>query len=736
MKIYNRLANLAQKKFNSIFNITVKKKLDNVYLTVFILLIILFSAIFFENGNVFALTAKKYGAKILNKTIVIKINKRYQLTENVSTDIKILSERSIDKYSEVVIPYSLKYQKLKLINAYTLLKGMFRVPPGKLAINVVSPSFAVNYPIYSDIKYFTISMPAVETGAVLHYSYQITSFKPLVKNSVFDTVNLDRTIPVKHISLVVYYPANMRLNIYLHNIARANCSRTVKTIKNIKYKVLHLKFSNLPALKKENYMPSLQNYRKYISISSFNSWGKLSSRLYHLFKTAEVYNKNMVNYVRNININKDAKKNLKNEYITENDNNKNNKNYKNYNNNINNSNGINKSNNIKNIRNADYTKDIKDTAYKNYKYNKGTDKINKELRKISKLYYNFIKTFQYTGLGYGINGYKPVSAVKTFSDGFGDSKSLAVLFIALLKIEHIKAYPVIATSLNTSNLNAHIINPMQFDSVIVAIKIANKTFFIFPDSSSIKAFELPFSLAGREGIELLGYGKYKMLTLPKESFIQNKKLYIFRGKINKNGKIAGKISYIYKGVYAKFERSNLKNINNYKKSIKAGDFLYSFIPGANIKYFKYSYIKNVKKNIVFALKFSDKNYMQGSGNKFIFHLPLPADNSMMHLVLRNKRIYPLVIGYPFEHKAKMIIELPAKFTLFYMPPVLNISNTSGKIFSKCSVVSNSENKKQLVCTSKFISKSSSVKRKDYDKYRSLIREYLQYVKNYYVGLHK
>ena len=666
--------NLAQKNFNSIFDKFVKKKLNNKYLTGFILLIILFSAIFFESGNVFALTEAKYGAKILNKTIVIKINKRYQLTENVSTDIKILSERGINKYSEVVVPYSLKYQRLKLINAYTILKKVFRIAPGKLAINVVSPSFAVNYPIYSDIKYFTISMPAVETGAILHYAYQITSFKPLIKNSVFDTVNFSRTIPVKNTTLIVYYPAKMRLNIYLHNIAASDCIHTVKTIKNIKYSVLHLKFSNLPALKKENYMPSMQNYRKYISISSFRSWGKLSSRLYDLFKTAEVYNKNMVSYVRKI----------------------------------------------------------------NYKHGRDADKINKDLRKISKLYYKFIKSFQYTGLGYGINGYRPVSAVKTFSDGFGDSKSLAVLFIALLKIEHIKAYPVIATSLNTSNLNRHIINPMQFDSVIVAAKIAGKTFYIFPDSSSVKAFNLPFSLAGRKAIEILNYGKYKMLTLPKESFIQNKKDYIFKGKINRNGKIDGKISYIYKGVYAKFERSDLKNMDDYKKLIKAGDFLYSFIPGANIKYFKYSYIRNVKKNIVFALKFSDKNYMQGSGNKFIFHLPLPVDNSLIHLVLRNKRIYPLVIGYPFEHESKIILNLPAKFRLFYMPPVLNVSNTAGKIFSRCSVIGNSKGSKgknQLLCTSGFISKSSMVNRKDYGKYRSLIREYLQYIKNYYIGLY-
>ncbi|MHB1693905.1 MAG: DUF3858 domain-containing protein, partial [bacterium] len=249
----------------------------------------------------------------------------------------------------------------------------------------------------------------------------------------------------------------------------------------------------------------------------------------------------------------------------------------------------------------------------------------------------------------------------------------------------------------------------------------------------VKAFKLPSSLAGRKALEILGRNKYKLVMLPEENFKQNKKVYTFKGKINKNGGIRGKISYIYKGVYAKFERSDLKNMNSYKKLMKAGDFLYSFIPGANIKYFKYLHIKNVKKNVILKLKFSDKNYMQGSGNKFIFHLPLPVDNSMMHLVLRNKRIYPLLIGYPFEHKAKITINLPEKFKLFYMPPLLNISNAAGKIFSKCTDIHNNSNNK-LVCTSEFISKSSRIKQKDYNKFRSLIREYLQYLKNYYIGL--
>ena len=135
MKINN--ADIEKKYFNFIFiklNLN-KKKIDNlslIYLIGFILSITLCSMLLFNSHKVFALNTsnnfkiinvkkvkksvinnkiiskikgigktagikkplkanKNSGAEILNRIIKIRINKKYQLTENVSTNIKILS---------------------------------------------------------------------------------------------------------------------------------------------------------------------------------------------------------------------------------------------------------------------------------------------------------------------------------------------------------------------------------------------------------------------------------------------------------------------------------------------------------------------------------------------------------------------------------------------------------------------------------------------------------------------
>lgn len=601
-----------------------------------------------------------YGAEILNKKVIVKINNKYQVEKEISETIKILSQRGINKYSEVVIPFSLKYQNIKLINAYTLLAGMFKIQPGKHAINIVSPNFAANYPIYSDIKYFTISMPAVEKGAILHYSYKLTTFKPIIKNSAFLTGNFSHTIPVKKTFFQVIYPENLHLNIYLHNIkksmVKSKSKSKLNTIKSKKYKMININLENLSALKKEEYMPPLKNYREYIAISTYTSWNKLSKYLYYYFEMSETPNHQMINYVNNI------------------------------------------------------TKNIKGTK-----------------ERALKIYSKFVKTFRYVGIGYGISGYKPTNAKTTFSDGYGDSKSLAALLITLLKIAGIKASPVIASSLNTSNLIRSSINPGQFDSVIVSVKYGKKTFFLYPDSSSIRAFKLPYALAGRSALELISPEKYKFIVLPSEKPFENKKLYQFSGKLTKNGTLSGKILSIYTGLYENYERSNLKGLNHQQKLIKTGNFLYSYAPGSNIKSFKYSNIKNNSKNISLKIKFTDKNYAQKNANQIVFHQIIPYDNELMHNVSRKKRIYPLLIGYPFEHAYKIKIKLPPYFKLYYLPNALNITNSTGKAFSKCSL-----HNKTLMCKTEFISKLSKIPQKDYKKFRSLIRTYLQYLKNYYI----
>ncbi len=617
---------------------------------------------------------KNYGAYILKKEIIMKVNKNFAFKTYIKESVKILSQRGINKYSEVVAPFSTKYQKATLLYAYTLLKGGFKVPAGKHAVNIVSPDFAVNNPAYSDIKYLTVSMPAVEAGSVINFSYEINNFKPAIKGGDFYTGYFSYDIPINKIDFTLFYPYGLNLNLYLHKLNESAIHRRIVYIGRLKYVKVSISIKNIKAVKRESNMPSAKNFRKYIAVSTYTSWNGLLGNINKMFVKSEMPSEKIKKFVKSaVKIGKD------------NDNN-----------------------------------------------DESAGKKQKEAA--IAIYGNFVKSFRYIGIGYGVNGYKPEPAGLTFTNGYGDSKSLAALLITMLRIEGIEAEPVLISSINTSELNIKSVSPKQFDSVIVGLTLMEngkyRRYYLYPDSASYKAFKIPFSLAGRKGV-LLNKNGFKFIKTPPEKSRQNEKIFLFRGKLNKNGDLKGSASLIYKGLYSNFERSFLKEADNYNKEIKVSDFLYDFIPGAYIKNFKYANIKNVNKNVRLKIKFSDKNYGRLNGDKLLFHLSAPADMELIRFVLKQKRLYPLIIGYPFEHIAKIKIKLPEKSTIYYMPPPLKIDNEAGAVYSGCFYDGRS---RILNCFNKFKSKSSAISVKDYKLYRRIIRAYLAYLKNYFIVL--
>ncbi len=606
---------------------------------------------------------KKFAAELLKKNIILKLNKNYRLRIYVHESIKILSQRGINEYSEVVVPFFAKYQKVKLLSAYTILNGRFKIPMGKHAVNIVSSRIAISYPIYSGMKYLTLSMPAVEDGSIINFAYEIYNFKPLIKNGVFYTDIFTHTIPVKDTSFTLIYPASLNVNLYLHNISyKSQVVKSVVSIRHKKYIKVYLRIKNIPAIKSEPLSLSPKNYEKYISFSTYMSWDKLLNNISELFIKSGKIDKRINTFVKKS------------------------------------------------------TGDIKN------KFQKKT---------AISIYDDFIKSFRYVGIGYGINGYKPQVVSFTLSNGYGDSKSLASLLISMLKIRDIDAFPVLVASLNVPNLNIKSVSPRQFDSVIVGVNIKGKSFYLYPDSPSYKAFSLPYNLAGRRGVELLPFGKHRFITLPAQKASMNEKIFRFIGRINRKGLLDGKIKVVYKGVYSNFKRSSLKGESAYQKNIKTTNFLYNFLPGANVKKYKYINIKNINKNIVLKIKFSDNNYGQIRGDKMVFHQIVPIGMDLIHAVLKPHRVYPLSMGYPFEHIARVIIKLPKKSNIYFLPISLRLSNDAGMASASCSYL---ENKNLLKCSYIFKSLTPLISVNSYKKYRRLVRIYLGYLKNYYIAL--
>jgi len=190
---------------------------------------------------------------------------------HVHIRIKLLNRKGIQEFGEVVIPFSTEFEKLKVLHAFTLLPSGIRINPDSKAYNIVSPPFVKDAPIYSDLKYQTISMPALCPGAIIDYAYEKT-IKPYMKGDFWSSNLFQQYYPVKRAVYQLEFPACRFLKIKKKNLT----ALPVIKEKNGR-KIYTWELEDLPAIDKEHDAPPLEEIAARVSVSSISSWDKVAS---------------------------------------------------------------------------------------------------------------------------------------------------------------------------------------------------------------------------------------------------------------------------------------------------------------------------------------------------------------------------------------------------------------------------------------------------------------------------
>jgi len=194
--------------------------------------------------------------------------------------VRILNQKGVKDMGEVVIPYSTKHQSLKVIYAYTKLPTGRTLKPAKKAYNVVSPPFKSRAPVYSDLKYQTISMPGVCPGSVIHYAFHLRTIKPYMKGEFWTENFFQEEHPVQEATMEVWIPKGRKVKIKQLNMKNVKPSITFKTDheggQTSLYVVYKRVLKDVPAVEKEPSMPPMDEVAKKVVITSIPSWDRVA----------------------------------------------------------------------------------------------------------------------------------------------------------------------------------------------------------------------------------------------------------------------------------------------------------------------------------------------------------------------------------------------------------------------------------------------------------------------------
>ncbi len=195
--------------------------------------------------------------------------------------VKVLTRKGIKEKGEVVIPFSTEHEKLKILYAYTLLPDGRKIKPSKEAFNIVSPPFESKAPIYSDLKYRTISMPGLKPGATIVYGFELKTVKPYMKGEFWAVNFMQERYPLKEALFTAEIPQNRKVKIKSYNIEK---KPTVKRKKG--FIIYTWKLENVPPIKREPSMPPMDEIAKKVAITSIDSWNKVATWYSDLSKDA------------------------------------------------------------------------------------------------------------------------------------------------------------------------------------------------------------------------------------------------------------------------------------------------------------------------------------------------------------------------------------------------------------------------------------------------------------------
>ncbi len=277
--------------------------------------------------------------------------------------------------------------------------------------------------------------------------------------------------------------------------------------------------------------------------------------------------------------------------------------------------------------------------------------------------YNFCaQKIRYVAVEYGQAGYEPHNASDIFKNKYGDCKDKAILLVTMFKEADLLAWPVLIPTKNCYNLNEDFPS-VVFDHCIAAISLKDKIIFLDPTAETCSFGDLP---AGDQGRQVLickedGYKIQNIPLYPAEHNLIKQRLLI---KANSDETIAAERSVFSYGMYDQGQRFWMLYTppELIQESLK--EKIQAISIGATLINYNIKNLEDLNTPVELNYAFRGLEYFTNAGKARIMPQLASLDTS---LVAKDKRKYPIEFPVLDIKETIFEIEIPANFTIKYMP---------------------------------------------------------------------
>jgi hypothetical protein len=296
-----------------------------------------------------------------------------------------------------------------------------------------------------------------------------------------------------------------------------------------------------------------------------------------------------------------------------------------------------------------------------------------ELDKVKKIFYWVQDNIKYVAFEDGMGGFIPREASKICERRYGDCKDMASIITTMLKYAGIKAYLTWIGTRDIPYTYAQVPAPFSDNHMIATYISPDGKYYFLDGTGKNAAIDMPTSMIqGKEA--LIGktekdFEVVKVPEMPKETnlYADTANLFIIDNTLKGHGSASctgyDKIRVSYQ-MQNYTEEDKLKIIKGY---VQKGSNKFS------VDSIKYSNLFEREKLLLLNYKFKLPDYLKINGNEMYLNMNL--DKSWQgDLIDIAERTSPREMDHKFINKHVTVIEIPAGYTVTYIPESTKYEN--------------------------------------------------------------
>ena len=213
------------------------------------------------------------GAVVLWETEVMNVNEDSSYVYSTRRIVKIFNDTG-HKFGKVSIPYTRGNDDITIHHARTLTSDGRVVDLDQRSIvkNIPPPS-AVEAGLFVDARLMHFSMPEMSDDCIIDYAYSSNNRGHLMQGEFWHQVYFQTSVPVQRYRFTIHTP--IKKAIY-YQIASPQAIGSEPIITETRYARTHtFELRDVPPLRKEAFMPAVEDLAYSINITSLDSWDKL-----------------------------------------------------------------------------------------------------------------------------------------------------------------------------------------------------------------------------------------------------------------------------------------------------------------------------------------------------------------------------------------------------------------------------------------------------------------------------